>query len=175
MPAPVLGPLAPPTPNPSALGVGQEQTRSRGTTVARARLGAWGRGARAGSAWGGVLTREARARASLRAAHARPLIGRLRRCGCARGARPEPWGRARPGVSGARAPGQQTRRIGRRAVGAVPRCLVTAAGGRAVERRCSPLPPLPAAALPAPRWSREWALSRPGRRACPAGPALWGK
>lgn len=59
-----MGATGPPHPGPPALGVGQEQTRSRGTTVARARLGAWGRGARAGAAWGGPSrVRPARERA----------------------------------------------------------------------------------------------------------------
>lgn len=155
-----------------ALGVGQKQTRSRGTTVACARLGARGGGVRALVPRGGGLTREARARARLQAAHARPLIGRLGRCGCARGARLEPWGRARPGVSGACAPRQQMRRIGRRVAGAVPCCLVTA-GGRGSVGVC--LPARLAPPLPAPRWNPEWALSRSGWRAGLPGPVLWGK
>lgn len=51
---------------------------------------------------------------------------------------------------------------------AVPRCLVTAAGGRAAERR--PSPP-----LPAPRWSPGVGfVPGPGRRACPRGALLFG-
>lgn len=54
----------PPPPRPPALGVGQEQTRSRGTTVARARLGARGGGARAPALRGGASrVRPARERA----------------------------------------------------------------------------------------------------------------
>lgn len=56
-------------PGPPALGVGREQTRSWGTTVARARLGTHGGGARALAPRGGVVSR------------VRPA--RERACGCA--------------------------------------------------------------------------------------------
>lgn len=156
-----------PPPGPAGPGVGgrrRPRGRTPGPPCPGCRRWGWGRSRRGrggrqlhARAWvrvgegcahlcrvGGGLTREARARARLQAAHARPLIGRLGRCGCARGARLEPWGRARPGVSGACAPRQQMRRIGRRVAGAAPCCLVTAACGRArVGLGAPPGPPRP--------------------------------
>lgn len=174
-------PTPPPTsPGPPALGVGQEQTRSRGTTV-DARAWVRGGGARAPArrvvVGGGRLTREgpARERASERACGLRmpgPLIGRLGRCGCALGARPQPWGRARTGVSGARAPGQQTRRIGRRAAGVGGAALLGNCGRSAGGPR-SAAPPRP---YPRPGGAREWALSRARAGApAPAGPCSLGE
>lgn len=175
--AAVLGgpPRPPPAPGRRRWGWGRSRRGRGGRQLTRApgcvgegrahRRGVWRRR-------GGRLTREGPARE--RACGLRmpgPLIGPLGRCGCALGARPQPWGRARTGVSGARAPGQQTRRIGRRAAGVGGAALPSNCGRRAGRGA----PPLPAPAR---------AQVEPGSGLCPgAGPArlpprglaLWGK
>lgn len=126
-------------------GGGAARTRSRGTTVARARLGARGGGARAptGVGWGGASRVRSRARAS-----ERPRWLRMprradwpaRRCGGARGARPEPpWGRARLVYLGLLRRGSRRAGLADRRGGGAARCLVTAAGGGAGAQ--SPAPP----------------------------------
>lgn len=138
----------------------------------------WGRGARAGAAWGGGLTREARARASERACGcacpdadwpARALRVRARcqaravgsrsawclRGWCARAADSPDWPAGGGGGVGATLLGNSGRRAGGGWLG-------SAAPPR---RRPSP-------SLPSLRWNTEWALSRPGGRASPAGPVF---
>lgn len=163
-------------PRPPAVGVGQEQTRSRGTTVARARLGTYGGGARAPTPRvGGVSrVRPARERACACPAADWPARGlRVRaRCQgrtvgsrsawclwgwCARAADSPDWPAVGGGGVGATLPGNCGRRAGRRLRSAAPPGL-------------SPCP-----SPSSPRWNLEWALSPPGGRACPAGPVFVGE
>lgn len=163
-------------PGPPALGVGQEQTRSRGTTVARARLGTRGGGARALAPRGGGLSRvrPARERAcgcacpdadwparALRVrarCQARTVGSRSAWClrgWCAWAADSPDWPAGGGGGVGTTLLGNLGRRAGCR--------------GSAAPPRLRPRPPRPAL-----RWDPEWALSRPGGRACPAGASFYG-
>lgn len=155
-----------PPPRPPALGVGQAQMWSRGTTVARARLGTHGGGARAPAPRGGV-------------SRVRPA--RERACGCAYPAADWP---ARVVRVRARC---QARTVGSRSAWCLRGSCAQAAdvldwpagngGGAALLGNCgwqaggpgsvAPPRPHPCPSQPAPRWSPEWALSRPAGAPAP--------